>query len=436
LVAIALAAPHWISMAGRIVSAETGTGAQHANADISLKTTLSVFVRNMAVQMATPAKAINSSVEEAIMSFHEMIGEPPNNPKTTFAGTTFRVQFRPQYEDEATAAIHFVAILLLPVVAFVFAKGRRDILFLSLLPLVSMVVFSMILRWQPWHSRLLVPCIAFTAVPFGILAGRAKSRWLGAAILCSMALWLSPSFNNAHRSLFGEYSVFSKSSEQQRCGYSAEMDLGVRVLSGISAAIQPSAVLVDQSALYPFLLSLRFPDGSWPRFLQNLTEQPAVVIGNTFPADVMSDNGFIPLYSTRGVTIWVKADESRRLKSKLIFANFLREAGVSKIYSTGDNRNPEFFRNLLYPRAEFDLSPSSETRIFEVAMSFPEPGWSCKILCDGREIGVFNTGSGQRKTTVEVPPSSSSLAFCFENSRSANNRHGVPVARLHLLRED
>ena len=107
-----------------------------------------------------------------------------------------------------------------------------------------LIAFSWVFRWQPFHSRLLVPVYAFAALPAGVAISCLKSRILSGTICFAYILWLFPSLYFWDRPLLGNRSVILTGEEEKRCLVqgSGEINLGMRRL--IKNA-KPKSLFID-----------------------------------------------------------------------------------------------------------------------------------------------------------------------------------------------
>jgi hypothetical protein len=116
-----------------------------------------------------------------------------DDPRTTFPGVKYKPVRMEYAEQTAGAPIH---VLLLAVAALVLLRRRekRDAKALVLLLAVftGFLLFSVILRWQPWHSRLWVPLFAVGAGAVGVAFESLGSTVLRVAIIAAMTLGALP----------------------------------------------------------------------------------------------------------------------------------------------------------------------------------------------------------------------------------------------------
>ncbi len=143
-----------------------GTGEEsYANEVFTVPTFASNVVRNLTLHVSTPSRWINTRIEESTRRFHKLIGADMDDPRTTAWGKFGINSFQPS-EDYSGNPLH--ALLILAAIgAFLACKDFRTtqvgVYFIILTSMFG--VFCLLLKWQPWHSRLHLPLFVFFA-PF------------------------------------------------------------------------------------------------------------------------------------------------------------------------------------------------------------------------------------------------------------------------------
>jgi 4-amino-4-deoxy-L-arabinose transferase-like glycosyltransferase len=119
---------------------------------------VSGVVRNLALHFGTPWVAVNQWVAGAASTVSSAVGADPNDPRTTwwsgFGPTGFNT-----HEDTARNPLHLL-LLLVCTLGLTRGAGRRHRLGFVLALAAAFVVFSTVLKWQPYHSRLQTPLFA------------------------------------------------------------------------------------------------------------------------------------------------------------------------------------------------------------------------------------------------------------------------------------
>lgn len=131
----------------------------YTNEVINTQVIFSNLLRNLILHIPFP---VGKQVAESWVSYiHTKIGLIMDDPRTNYYDTKFSVNpvIFPQ-EDRAGNPIHLFLITLAGVVIifkYKKIKGSRKAVYLYLLSIISLIIFSAILKWQPFHTRLLMP---------------------------------------------------------------------------------------------------------------------------------------------------------------------------------------------------------------------------------------------------------------------------------------
>jgi hypothetical protein len=194
---------------------EGGPTFRYANDALAPSLIASNVARNLALHLvATPSSAMNRAVADVVMQAHGRLGIDVDDPRSTFGDTPFGPQAA-YSEDTAGNPLHLAAVALAAVAALVWLKQDRAVALYGLAIASGFVLFCVVLRWQPWNSRLQLPLFVLAA-PFVALVFGAVSRPL-LFVLAGLLLFgaLPYALNNTARPLVGPTSVFAVSREEQ-----------------------------------------------------------------------------------------------------------------------------------------------------------------------------------------------------------------------------
>ncbi len=140
------------------ISGERGKSV-YMNELITPQIIFSNIVRNLTVQLPFPIGG--ELIEQGIINIHNQIGINVDDPRINFFDSKFSVNpiIFPQ-EDKAGNPIHLL-IIILGGILLILKKSRLknlpSVVNLYILSLASLFLFSAVLKWQPFHSRLLMP---------------------------------------------------------------------------------------------------------------------------------------------------------------------------------------------------------------------------------------------------------------------------------------
>lgn len=158
------------------------------NKNISIKSTGLGIIKNIGNHFSTPltSNITNQVVEKA----HLITQIPINDENYSYKGIHFKLNEWNHNEDEVSNI--FQVVLILGVCLFMVFnwKNRNRFLLLSTcFCLFTFGLFSIILKWQPWHMRLQVPLFILFAIPISIVLEKMKLAKIRSSILAISILY-------------------------------------------------------------------------------------------------------------------------------------------------------------------------------------------------------------------------------------------------------
>jgi 4-amino-4-deoxy-L-arabinose transferase-like glycosyltransferase len=194
-----------------------GLGARGAafyeNAHIGLGPTVSNFLRNSGLELASPPSRFSADVESGIRRIHRWFKLDPDSPDTTMFGTQFLLTNTIwNSEDSAPNPIHFALAIFAGFILVV--KLRRDPA--SRLPAIfglgvffAYLSFCAYLRWQPWHNRLHLPLMILSCAVIGVGLERHVNGHLIALVFGLMSMIaLAVVVNGYNHPLVGDLAIY------------------------------------------------------------------------------------------------------------------------------------------------------------------------------------------------------------------------------------
>lgn len=266
------AAPHYAPQGAQIAASEQGASASHANAVVRPLAGISVAVQNLALQLATPRADWNESLEQIVNPIASTLGYPTNDPRITFFGSSFAVAYHPEHEDRATGLPQWLLLIVAAVAGWALVPGRQRgwVLCFALTAVGMFLVFSLLFRWQPWHGRLLIPCVAMGAVGGGLICG-ARGRGMTLAVVAVCVAWLVPSLDNSHRPLLGPRSLVASRDDDTRRNVDVLSDVESAVAAReVFSRVNPRRVMLDfegDGLVHSVLREVRGSDGQSPELV-------------------------------------------------------------------------------------------------------------------------------------------------------------------------
>lgn len=177
----------------------------YRNQNLSAKALASNVLRNTAVQLTSPFDGLNTFNEKTITRLHESLNIDPNDPKTTWLDDKFKIKRLYRHEDYSGNFLHVVlavASLLTLVFSLSFRKASSPVLCYVVAVTAGFLLFCLVLKWQFWNSRLLLPLFVLGAPAIGVLAGKYWQPWLVALAAPGLLLAALPwAFSNVTRPL-------------------------------------------------------------------------------------------------------------------------------------------------------------------------------------------------------------------------------------------
>lgn len=444
----AVAAPHFVAQSSRILNSERGSSSNHANAIMHPAAGLAVLIQNAALQFALPFDSWNRSLEGGVGQISAAVGFPVNDERTTFAGTRFGVAWHPEHEDRATGLIHWAMLLLIPVFGWLWVKPplRSPMLIFGISAILLFVVFSLLFRWQPWHSRLLIPCVAIGSIGVG-LAVPTAGRWFGVALAVAWCAWLWPSLDNTHRPLIGPRSLLLMRDEQILRNIDVPADVEAsrnsRVIFG---KIDPSSVGVhfpSGGIVYSLLRSLQRADGTWPQVVLLGDGNPDVWLVKSVnptarPDFVVSDWQSISLGGAWA--LWMspaKAESASALIDPAAFDWPGEMRGVGDVQGPYPEYRLAAFRNLYAPQAVFESGPTDLPMTLRMIVgSFGGPNRLTIRIGDQRlgELEVKNDAEpAEFRAIVPAQSAAFSIIVDFTMGYPSDYDPGPVAARLFRI---
>ncbi len=139
-----------------------------------LRTLASNIVRCTAINFSSPWDGFNADVENAVRRIHQVIGISPDDPATSWLETddwgrhtTFLIPRLRADENFSGAPLHgllLVAALILLLLKTLPSRKASGALYpYALCAGAAFLLICLLLRWQPWHNRLLMPLALLSA---------------------------------------------------------------------------------------------------------------------------------------------------------------------------------------------------------------------------------------------------------------------------------
>ena len=195
---------------------ESEIGYKYSNDIFTVQVLASNMIRNFAMNLGTPNYNTNVELDRFFYKVHEWIGISPNDPRTTWTGVEFHVDYTSYYDGKAGSPLHVWMILLVIPIFLSQKRKKGDEPYYLISLMVGFLIFCFYLRWQSWHSRLLLPLAVLWSPFIAQTLTQFRARWLiGISMLALVAtsmVWVF--YNETHR-LSGKENIFDSDRAQQ-----------------------------------------------------------------------------------------------------------------------------------------------------------------------------------------------------------------------------
>jgi hypothetical protein len=176
-----------VKICGSILGTPVSETIMYKNDPTNLKSGLSNTLKNFAMHSGTPIEYINNFNTSILFHINNFLKLPsPNDKGLNWAGGKFLINggfkyfFYPEKVSNMLLFYLSLGIFLWVVVIFLFRfKTNRVGLVYLIITLISfsmLFLFSFVLRWQPWHTRLLLPVFLMQSIGVVLYLSTLQSR--------------------------------------------------------------------------------------------------------------------------------------------------------------------------------------------------------------------------------------------------------------------
>lgn len=171
LIVAVINGPYWVrnTRAFGTPLGPAGEAATHpqlslANESHSLPVTLSNLARNTGIHLGTGNEHLDQAAHRAIVAFHAWLNLDLHDPRSTWLGASFGVYKKPPHEDLMGCPAHAWFGLLAMALMLCGRRFTTDQRIYVVCLCGGAILFSLMLRWQTWHSRLHLPLFLVLSV--------------------------------------------------------------------------------------------------------------------------------------------------------------------------------------------------------------------------------------------------------------------------------
>jgi hypothetical protein len=255
---------------------QKGDSVIFTNEVFTLPTFISNVVKNISLHLITPNKELFAVLEQAVQKIHNILGVDLHDPRTSWPLAKFGLWLANSTASEICAGnvIHLILIMVAISIYWLTSyKTNHAIASYMILLTTGFLLFCLILKWQPWHSRLHLPLFILWTPAIAVVLINSNKKYVinltVALLMASSLIWM---FNSETKPLLGDYSIFRANRETQ---YFYSSHLNVEVCYRIAAQyIQQQkyksiglSLAGSEIQKYEYLLwvLLRDGNGNYPR---------------------------------------------------------------------------------------------------------------------------------------------------------------------------
>jgi hypothetical protein len=182
----------------RLFHSPLGTNSElYVNQIFGVGPTTSNVIRNVSLHVATGSVPLTNSLNSTLAFLHDLTGQDINDRRTTFRCCDFEfIHFNRPLEGSVGNPVHLLGIILVGLYFLrptIFRLNKMPVAY-GLCLVAAFLLFSSILKWQPFHSRLLLSLFVLGAPLVGaMLAGVLPPRILfviGACLIIYAGYWM------------------------------------------------------------------------------------------------------------------------------------------------------------------------------------------------------------------------------------------------------
>lgn len=165
----------------------------YRNASMAPGAVASNVARNLALHFQTSNDTQNERLEGLFRAFFAYFDADLDDPRTTWQGTAFAMRAQPAHPDFQGNPWHLLLALAAAGALLISLrrKGLTTAHGLALGVLAGALLFCVVLRWQPWHTRLHLPLFVLAAPAIAYTwQNREKGLSVVAVLLLTQAGWL------------------------------------------------------------------------------------------------------------------------------------------------------------------------------------------------------------------------------------------------------
>lgn len=171
---------------GNVLNIDEIESKMYSNDQMNLAFFISNLLKNSGLHLGYP---IGEQSDRIIRDFHKKLEVDINSPKTNYFGTPYEGAVKISTHEDLVAnfmpfLLIFICFITLIINGISLFRHNKLNLLLGLVILLQILVFTVFLKWQPWHTRLHIP-IFLLSVPLIIVTSQ-RIKWYRYLLLFSL----------------------------------------------------------------------------------------------------------------------------------------------------------------------------------------------------------------------------------------------------------
>ena len=160
------------------------------NQSFAPKYIVSNIVRNLGIHLSLPNSIFNSYIKNLIENIHQNFGISSND----YINTWYSEKYIPYFAMHEDYAGNFVLIVLFLLTSLISFLKLSKFAVYHIVLLVGFFLFSLVFKWQPWHSRLLLPWFVLICPIIGLTLVKYINKSFFIKLIMVLLLFLSIPF--------------------------------------------------------------------------------------------------------------------------------------------------------------------------------------------------------------------------------------------------
>ena len=152
-------------------------GHDYTNDVFGLSYLFSNLIRNIALLLASPIEFLNQLIENIVIFAHQILSLDVNDSRTTFSGHQFYLTAKNAFSENYTGNfIHTLLIIASTIFCLFYKKleARKYVIIYLICTISTFLLFCLLIKWQPWHSRLHLPFFVIFSPLIGLMLSTLK----------------------------------------------------------------------------------------------------------------------------------------------------------------------------------------------------------------------------------------------------------------------